>query len=56
MGGKCGICGDAFDDNPRQHEAPGGMFANVIIVRSYKTGLYIKISILSTKLMTIFHF
>jgi len=38
MGGKCGICGDGYGDSPRQHEAPGGEFANGIIVRKYKPG------------------
>ncbi len=26
--GKCGICGDPWDDNPRAHEAPGGEYAS----------------------------
>ena len=38
MGGKCGICGDAFDDLPKQHEAPNGRYANGIIVQNYKPG------------------
>jgi hypothetical protein len=38
MTGKCGICGDAYDANPRQHEAPGGRFANGILVRQYTAG------------------
>lgn len=37
MGGKCGICGDPWDADPRQHEA-GGRFANGIIVRTYRPG------------------
>jgi len=28
MKGKCGICGDAYDAKPRQHEAPGVNFIN----------------------------
>ena len=38
MGCKCGICGDAWDDLPRQHEAPKGRYANGIIVRNYQPG------------------
>lgn len=40
-GGRCGICGDAFDASPREHEAPGGVFANGIITRKYKQVFYI---------------
>ena len=35
-GGKCGICGDAYD-RPREHEA-GGKYATGTIVRSYRAG------------------
>ena len=35
-GGKCGICGDPWHENPRAHEAPGGLYATGII------GAYIK--------------
>merc|ERR1711892_1346899 len=38
MGGQCGICGDPADAWPRQHEAPGGRFANGLITRQYKPG------------------
>ena len=38
MGGKCGICGDAWDDLPRQHEAPNGRYANGIIAQDYHPG------------------
>ena len=38
MKGKCGICGDPFNANPRQHEAPGGIYANGIIVKTYLAG------------------
>ena len=37
-GGKCGICGDAYGDLPRQHEAPNGRYANGIIVQNYNPG------------------
>ena len=40
MGGRCGICGDAYDASPRQHEAPAGKYANGIIVKQYKAGSY----------------
>ena len=35
MGGKCGICGDAYDAPVREHEAPNGKYANGIIVAKY---------------------
>ena len=38
VGGKCGICGDPWFENPRQHEAPGGPFATGTIVKSYTAG------------------
>ena len=45
MGGKCGVCGDPWDANPRQHEAPGGMYANGNIVASYKQADWIDVAI-----------
>ena len=45
MGGRCGICGDPADAWPRQHEAPGGRFANGIITRQYKPGQDIVVKI-----------
>jgi hypothetical protein len=42
MKGKCGICGDPYDAKPRQHEAPGGKYANGIIVKKYKAGIFFK--------------
>lgn len=42
-GGKCGVCGDNYQDKvPRDHEA-GGYFANGIITRRYVTGQVIDI-------------
>ena len=35
-GGRCGICGDPWGDYPRAHEAPGGIYATGIIVKTYK--------------------
>ncbi len=43
LGGKCGICGDPWDAEPRQHEAPGGAFANGIIAREYRPGQKIQV-------------
>eukprot|EP00092_Neocalanus_flemingeri_P005351 GFUD01005765.1.p1 GENE.GFUD01005765.1~~GFUD01005765.1.p1 ORF type:complete len:328 (-),score=66.88 GFUD01005765.1:130-1092(-) len=37
-GGKCGVCGDAYNDPVKEHEAPGGRFATGIIVREYQPG------------------
>ena len=45
VGGKCGICGDPWDAKPRQHESPGGAFANGLITRSYRPGQTIPIEI-----------
>ncbi|XP_071531142.1 uncharacterized protein [Panulirus ornatus] len=33
--GKCGICGDPWDEEQRPHEAPGGPYATGTIVRHY---------------------
>ncbi|CAG0892303.1 unnamed protein product [Cyprideis torosa] len=41
MGGKCGICGDPFDQNPREHEV-GGKYANGIIVDEFEKGQVIE--------------
>ena len=41
---RCGICGDAYDAQPRQHEAPGGMFANGVITRGYTPGQEITVT------------
>ena len=38
-------CGDPFDANPKQHEAPNGKFANGIIVRKYEPGQVMKVQI-----------
>lgn len=35
--GKCGVCGDAYNAAPRQHEA-GGEYAKGIISRYYTAG------------------
>lgn len=48
IAGRCGICGDAWDANPREHEAPLGKYANGIIVRSYQPGEEISVSVLVT--------
>ena len=37
-GGRCGICGNAFNESPREHEA-GGRYAKGTIVATYKTGI-----------------
>merc|ERR1712213_211096 len=43
--GKCGICGDPYFDEPRAHEAPGGLYATGTIVNSYTAGQVIPIQI-----------
>merc|ERR1712112_24669 len=45
MGGKCGVCGDPWDANPREHEAPGGIYANGNIVAEYKQGQDVDVAI-----------
>jgi len=42
-GGKCGICGDPWDEYPRANEAPGGIYATGIITKTYKQGSVIPI-------------
>ncbi|XP_076266066.1 uncharacterized protein LOC143199828 [Rhynchophorus ferrugineus] len=44
-GGKCGICGDAYNlEEPRPHEA-GGLYAKGIVTRHYSVGQSIDIEI-----------
>ena len=43
--GKCGICGDPFDETVKPHEAPGGNFATGTIVRNYTEGQVIPVKI-----------
>lgn len=43
--GKCGICGDAFDELIKPHEAPGGVFATGLITRNYTEGQIISVRI-----------
>ena len=42
--GRCGVCGDPWSDQPREHEA-GGKFANGIITRSYDIGQVVTIGV-----------
>ena len=44
IGGRCGVCGDAWDAEIRDHEAPDGRFANGIIVREYQPGQVIPVT------------
>ena len=46
-GGKCGICGDPWHENPRAHEAPGGLYATGII------GAYLHSLIVKKKIVPI---
>ena len=44
-GGRCGVCGDAWDERrPRKGEG-GGRFATGTIVRRYRPGQTVKISV-----------
>ena len=42
--GRCGICGDPWDAELRQHEAPGGKFATGVIVREFQPGQVIPVT------------
>ena len=44
QGGKCGICGDRYG-GPKPHEAPGGKYANGIIVETYQSGQNIEVEV-----------
>merc|ERR1719361_3087401 len=43
-GGKCGVCGDSYDAEVKEHEAPGGKYANGVIVRQYRPGQIIRVT------------
>lgn len=43
-GGKCGVCGDAWEENPRPHEAPDGLYATGTITRQYIQGQVITLT------------
>lgn len=43
--GRCGVCGDPFDEMIKPHEAPGGLFATGTIVRNYTQGEIIPVTI-----------
>merc|ERR1719270_1779 len=45
MGGKCGICGDAYDAPIRDHEAPNGKYANGIIAAEYNSNDIIDVAV-----------
>ena len=41
--GKCGLCGDPWNAEVREHEAPGGKFATGTVVRSYSPGQIVEV-------------
>ena len=41
---RCGICGDPWDESPREHEV-GGKYANGIITRKYSPGQEVKVTV-----------
>ena len=43
--GRCGICGDTYGVFPADHAAPGGRYANGIIVKEYRMGQVIDVEI-----------
>jgi len=44
-GGRCGLCGDAWNAEVQEHEAPGGKYATGTIVREYTLGQTIDVSV-----------
>lgn len=48
-GGKCGICGDAWDDVPPRDNEDGGKYGKKIIVRKYQSGQVIEAKVELTK-------
>jgi len=44
-GGRCGLCGDSWDDPIREHEAPGGRFATGTIGRHYTAGQAVDVTV-----------
>jgi len=48
IGGRCGICGDPWGADLREHEAPNGKYANGIITRNYQPGSEITVKVLIT--------
>ena len=45
---RCGICGDPWGADMREHEAPNGKYANGIITRNYQPGSEITVKVLIT--------
>jgi len=43
--GKCGLCGDAWNAEIKDHEAPGGRYATGTIVRKYTSGQTVPVSV-----------
>jgi len=43
--GRCGVCGDPWNSYPREHEAPFGKFATGTIVRKYRAGDWVPITV-----------
>lgn len=43
--GKCGICGDPFDEAVKPHEAPGGLYATGTITATYVQGQTIPVTL-----------
>ena len=41
---RCGLCGDSWDAEVKDHEAPGGKYANGVIVRQYRPGQIIRVT------------
>ena len=39
------MCGDPWGQRPRNHEAPGGRYANGIIVKEYRVGETMEVEI-----------
>ena len=44
LGGKCGMCGDPYEQHPRENEA-GGKYATGTIVATYSIGAVIPVTV-----------
>ena len=44
-GGRCGVCGDPWDEEVREHEAPGGRYATGTLAATYTAGQRVNISV-----------
>jgi len=46
--GRCGVCGDPFDQSPKPHEDIGGKYVTGVITGVYETGSVMETQVLLT--------